>query len=875
MGGPQVVVLPTIHTAGVDRLDGEAQVHPVVDLTSALEASYDTDAMLHPAVVVHEGAVPSPHPRLNKPVLAHVKEAGGRVEVQAIFIDVDLQGHRAWASPAEAAEVLLNILDVHGADGGALERAGVYATRHGWRVVFAVEPPIPASRYRATLGHPGDEKNKPSGLLGWLGSALRLDPATQGEIDPSCNQWTRCFRAPRVMRDGCPTDGFMDLVGLEGPPLQVSDWLQAAERAPIRHAPASTDLRRPKEAPEVGALEWAQLGIDGALRRRYPGTGQGANRVEGLAQGIQKRRPWWGVGQRNEAVYQGVALIAELIYTPAVEGQAEPPDPQDTAELIYRAVRPCVEYACETGVSGTAVGEALDEAWSAVERRVAVEEGRLAVARERAEKARVLRERLTGGPAGQAPDRATVEVEQHDDGDADDGPLAPIVVHGSGFYILDARDPEAPRYYPFTRNPALIPALLLRGCGDRGDDEGGPLKLRLKTEKGSMRPMPALVVDYGVQVTDVVVAHGTTRPVLDAETFSLQVPGATAVEVTPRHHADVQGWLELLGGDDHEALLDWLATVTELDSPTCALYLQGPGGAGKGFFGACVASLFGRGFETFEKATAKHNDGLAKTPVVFLDEQMTASQDVRNPSAAFRSLVAETEHRLEPKGQPVMTLRGAMRVIIAANNADALPLIGAHTQADIEAVASRIRWFGIDPEAVDYLRDLGGRQYTARWLGGPGRPGSFAEHVAWLRANRQVTRGRRFLVDGRMREYHELLAMTDERARVLAAACSALLKGTNAAKKAGVYVRDDGVAINASGLRSQWSLITGDKGAPGAALIPRALKALAGVHEAREGNKRVYVVPDKYLGLACDNYGLPRWQVQGVLEAERTSSGEK
>jgi hypothetical protein len=260
-----------------------------------------------------------------------------------------------------------------------------------------------------------------------------------------------------------------------------------------------------------------------------------------------------------------------------------------------------------------------------------------------------------------------------------------------------------------------------------------------------------------------------------------------------------------------------------------------------------------------------------------LDEAMPATRDVPDVAGAFRSLVAETRHRVEPKGQKVVTVRGAMRVIIAANNDSALPMVGAYSRDDIEAVAARIRWIGCDPAAAGYLRDLGGRKFTLAWLDGL----AFARHVRWLELHREVEVGDRFLVPGRMRTYHETLALTSDRLRVLHAVGSAVLSGTAGMRKAGVRVVAQGlngvstgseppaVSVDVSLLRARWVGLTGDTKSPTVGTVVESLRALSGVIEAGRG-ARVYAVPSKYLLLAADRMGLPRWEIARVLKASTT-----
>lgn len=865
MGGARVAVWAHRDVVGLDRLESADDVlwHPILPLRDALTASYDTDAHLSALVIYEEPEEGGPadvaaetQPRLNSAVLRPLREQGSEALVTAAFVDVDNPGHAAWETPEAGEAALLALLDEH-AEGGVLQHAAVYLTRAGWRAVYELDPPVPAAYYAAMMGRPyADHTGDPEGLLGWFADAV--GPG----VDKTCGSPLRCYRAPRVLREGQPTDPLvLDLEGLDAGPLDVSAWLEGAKARKEAPSPTLVDVSRPPHEPLTPSA-WAAAGLEGILRKRYPSA---AGRP-GLGPAIRNQKPWFGPGERNEATFQATCLLLELIYA-----NEEPPDAQDAADFVYRAMAPCVISACVQGISSTDVHVALDELWAMVQKRIGVETSRVAARlslRDAQEQARV-----AVGTASGTVDPDPVAVPYSPQPTADEMGLAPLIAIGSGYMVLDARDPDSPRYFPYTRNPHLVLTLLLKGCGDRDPEEGeGPLGLHLRTSDGRLRPMQNLVIDYAVQVTDVVIAHGTERPFLDVERSRLQIPGACALPVKARYDEGIARWLEAIGGDDLEALLDWLATLTRLDRPTCALYLEGDPGTGKGLFAACCTSVFGAGFNKFETAVSRFNAGLSRSPIVFLDEKANMKAGEQT-SAAFRSLVAETEHRVEPKGQEVMTIRGAMRMIIAANNADALPLVGGHTQADIEAVTSRIRWLGVRPQAAQILRDVGGRDVTEAWVGSEGTPGTFAAHVRWLEENRTVTPGPRFIVEGRTREYHEYLALSADRLRVLHAVAKGILAGPNQAHAAGIDVEPyqegyaGSVAVNSGALRSKWFSLTGERLVPSQTEITASLSALGGVAAARRNNLRVYLVPERYVVLACERLGLPRWTVEETIES--------
>lgn len=772
---------------GADTLEEAQALHlwPVVPLRDALEAEYDNDAHLSPVVLHGDDGPEEAQPRMNLPALHEAEGLGHIPLITAVFVDIDNPGHEAWKSAKIARDTVKTLHARH----PELDKAAVYTTRAGWRAVYKVEPPVPLDKLPNMMGLPAEDKGiAPFGLLGWLAAAL--GPGV--EVDASCRERNRCYRAPFVVRDGTPTDpAYIDLDALDGEPLDVSEWLDAAEPAKRRPRATDVDLVRPQPAPH-SQLVMSGIGIAGHLRRRYTG----------LEPAIRKGQAFFGTGERNVAVWNAVTLLLDLIY------EFSNKEPQEIANIVMWALTPCLEDASHKGVSDTDLDDSLEELWNMIARHSGVCMAKREAAEKAAGVAQKARERvsrlLTTG--------STAPVTAYDEPDVEDldDPIYPLIAWGSSYFVLDARNPDRPNYYPATSNLVVVSGNILRGCGSEMQGEGeGPLGLRLHDGEGKRLRLQNVYEEYGTFVTDVVVAHGRLMPKVDPERYVLELPGVTALDVRPQYVPEIAQWLTLLGGDDHAALLDWLATCTRLDRPTCALYLQGGPGAGKSFFALCVSSLFGVGFVDFVEATGRFNSHLAKSPVIFLDEK-AMSRDRADVSGMFRSLVANTEHRVEAKGQPVATIRGACRVVIASNNADALPLNGQHSEADIDAIATRIRWIGCDKGTAAYLEGLGGRDGTEDWIGKEGRPGKFAQHVRWLELNRDVKPGGRFLVEGKLREYHELLALTTERLSVLNAVVHSLLRGTGS--KA-TTVDEGCVLVHVGTLRNEWFQLTKDRGA--------------------------------------------------------------
>jgi hypothetical protein len=198
----------------------------------------------------------------------------------------------------------------------------------------------------------------------------------------------------------------------------------------------------------------------------------------------------------------------------------------------------------------------------------------------------------------------------------------------------------------------------------------------------------------------------------------------------------------------------------------------------------------------------------------------------RNVSSAFRALVADGVHRVEEKHEVAGDLLGHPRIVIAANNEDALPLGEHHTRDDLAAIAQRILHIRTADTSTLISWDT-----VEGWLGdGEGGVGSFGRHVLWLAATREVDVGGRFLVEGIEGDYHRgLVLRSGVNAGILAAVGVAVLRGGRASA-AFVEVGEGGpvAMVNAARLHGQWhNLIDEDAPRPARSVVARALRELS------------------------------------------------
>ena len=208
-------------------------------------------------------------------------------------------------------------------------------------------------------------------------------------------------------------------------------------------------------------------------------------------------------------------------------------------------------------------------------------------------------------------------------------------------------------------------------------------------DKGSPYSPSIYVQRYGRCAQQVLYKMGLNKSYYDPENAhgTLTMGCCVVLEIEPKYDPTIDEWLRLFAGEYTEKLLDWLATVTLLDQPTCGIYIHGAPGTGKGLLAAGVASIWGTGATSYNDAVGKFNSALTRNPIVHVDEDLSFFDGKEGFSGAFRSLIGESSRQLRIKMQPSATLIGAPRLIISANNADALRLSESLSQADLKAIA--------------------------------------------------------------------------------------------------------------------------------------------------------------------------------------------
>lgn len=363
------------------------------------------------------------------------------------------------------------------------------------------------------------------------------------------------------------------------------------------------------------------------------------------------------------------------------------------------------------------------------------------------------------------------------------------------------------------------------------------------TQKGQRLKTPLeLVRDYGNVAEGIIVDMVAQRASYDAATRTFTEAPCPLRLIPAVFHEGVDRWLRLLGGKSADRLMYWLACLPKLDEPCAALYLEGAPRTGKTLL-ACAAARFW----TTERPTeldevlANFNEALAKCPLVFGDE--TVPKDARGQmrTPEIRELVQARQRPLKRKNLPNSTLRGCVRMILAANNKGLLQTHEQLTEHDIEALVERFFYLRVGEEAAAYLADVGPLE-TKRWL----EEDLITGHFMWLHENLEVPRTGRFLVSGVSSDLAaELATSTGHRAQVCQWLAGYLLDPKKFTTRPGAVglmrVKGGRLLATSRAIHDTFDLYVNER-APTLSQITKALAGLSAEITMREanGNNRKY-----------------------------------
>lgn len=802
-------------TKGLDgdpRIFGNPSVFPLVPFEEALKKQYPYDAMIAMYRVTGEDVCS----RVNKTGYQYINDNGGRIVAQYVFVDVDNPDHAPWEGPEEV-ENAYNY--VRSTDIG--HNAGFYATRHGYRLFWRLPQELDVIYFESLT----------SQLLDKLAACGIL-------ADPACTDWTRLFRLPFATPEGADKSLCLPYDFEHG---ELSWWPEKLSEGRMQKILEGVTEGWSVEAPDVYPPDPADIALLKGESELYKRLKKG----EAIAP----------PGERYSTIKRAVGILANKLENP-------------TPDAIYRALAYSVNVL-QNEPTASGRPQTVQSLWNLCKAICAVQisekreekdkTDRILALALRREQAQHKQEQEDIGPkalTGEIMDEAEYaryaegagaqdflndSMDPPDDFADDAFSQVPIArrailfANNEMYYVFNERT----SFYQGPFKATGLPAMIEKFCPNIARSIRNP-------KTGALVSTQEILSRYGCEVERVTAVIGKRGIRFNPKTKTV-IEGVAAIrkDIKPVFHKDIDQWLRIMGGSHADQLLDWLATFTELHSPTCGLYLRSPGGTGKGLLASGLARLWGTAPTMYQNIIGTHNDGIAICPLIWADEEIPPSSYGKTSSAVFRTLVGNSDFNLRRMFAPVATIHGCLRLLVTANNNNALKIDEDLSPDDYQAIVQRIGYIQVPDAARVYLESLGGREKTRSWVEGDG----IAEHVMWLSKNRKVQRGTRFLVPGWESTMHKHLQVTSGVASMVveviahAIAKMQLNAGSVGNLPKGFAVGNDHIYVTVRGIVDNWEAALGDKARPA-----NKTRVLAAIHQLTSYSEMVKVDVDTGFG---------------------------
>jgi hypothetical protein len=802
-----ILVLPRMAT-GLGRLEGEGENYkavslngrpvrdfPVQSFAEVMDSEHQDDAHFTTyGANDKDGNLMMRLPRMTKSgVFDFRRDLASDVWGGCIGVDYDLPSHGEWTKETLAQTQIL--LDEAGRRNPLLRFPSVcYRTAHGLRLVWMLSDPVPLE------GQNGFEDI----LHGMIGDSWRAGFS----VDPACKDWTRLFRAPRVVRDGAKTSSQpyfsisfnrIDFSVQEPCPAELFAYSPQAFRPISQHKTTDYEVgdtpkrlvknyhwdRRIGHAPEaryqtamnidVGLpLQDSELVkylfINGndkratallkAIRHEVLGRGkpghENADTAVRVFRILFEEEPMFRDVEKKEGLHEAILMVAGFLSSCCNN------IPGISPQVIYALTLIQASKANATRPNKRPYEVLSREVWAAVSWFWRRDLSKKAIQEEEKEWGD-LQKAVRSAEIAASNDYASTIFLKYLQENSKDTPesvlrahlqnLLIVLVPSFGYYVMSIT--SAGEIY-FSRPATTYSGLLavLNRCGHglievfkpSADEDSPP---RLKTE-------PELIQQYGCLADSYKMSRLTRANQIslvgsDISPFTVvlseKMPGIKRGGIA-KFHPEVDEWLVYLGGDDHNKLLDWLAVFPRLERPIAGLYLGKTSGVGKGMLAVALRNWTEvEEHADFTEVMTGFQDTLRKTPFLLAEEYVAVPRfSGKSVLNEFKKAVTGELRTLNLKGKPGVQIDGYWRVLFTANNDNLLNFLEDVTSQDMKAMAVRVIRITPSIKAAEYLEGLGGWKTTKDWP-----QVNILEHLRWLAQNRPIEEGNRLLVQGENR----------------------------------------------------------------------------------------------------------------------------
>jgi hypothetical protein len=400
-----------------------------------------------------------------------------------------------------------------------------------------------------------------------------------------------------------------------------------------------------------------------------------------------------------------------------------------------------------------------------------------------------------------------------------------------------------------------------------------PAPLDLTTwDNGQPRPMttPEILERHSTDATRVVADLTISASVWDRGERVFREACAPLRRITPAYDDLIHRWLMLLGGARAHELMDWVASVTRLEHQCAALYLTGQPGSGKTMLAAGLARLWGASWTSLENVVGPWTADLARCPLVVADEHLPPTwARSQTASAELRQLIGSSSRPLTRKFLPNADLSGALRLVLIANDRSMLPTDESLGANDLEAIGGRFLHIPTTLAAKQYIDGLGGKSGRTRdWVSGD----KIAAHALWLRDNRAVEPGNRFLVEGDTKGVKEDLVIDTRIGSLVCEVIVRTLSDSRPMQGAAPAVRagNKRLLVSGAGIADQWEHCIQSDSVASTQKIGRQLKLMSGGHIEHVRGVPYHVVRPEYVLRWAERYAvgdveLMRAKIEGTV----------
>ena len=657
-------------------------------------------------------------PRLRKEALSSVTDMCGEPQMHYFAFDWDCPDHSPWTD-----ELLAQFFETFYAmaDEQLTCWKWVYTSRHGARIVYQLKEPVPVvdgEKYIATM------------LLRFREAGLVMDE--------KCKDWTRLFRAPKVVRDGLSTEGeeffFIEeqesLLDVSAMPRSSTLAVPSLKSFDIGKHGRLTD-------EEVFDILHNEKGNQSKFFKDAKKYLKGNPCFDALfSTEVQIAEP----GERNDTVMKSLGmtiptLIRKVSYATPEHAYAlyhgpltALPPTRDWCDWLWNAI--CTIWPVEIDKYNKEQETKAEKASKALSVKETMREGM---------------KEWSEHPHLRDEDKSMEYVERHI-----------FANYKSFFYEMNENgfyNPwavQAKQLIPRIRDTHLdnvVDTVELSNTGKLVDVSDKVIQNRYSTPVARIEPVVQLESDGYIE------GMGGRMPVLKVCMYRRNP------DLEGEYNASVDEWLVNLFGEYYEVGCRWIANALAFEEgPICALSMACAPGAGKQMFVQGLAECL----EHPEHATgvvlsSKSQGALMRTPFLYINEQWPASIN----GSIMENLKKYTDGsalHIEEKFEPITEIHNPVRVIMTANDQELLQgVLDKNLSADNrEALGQRIFHMELGDAAKEWLDAKGGRSFTAadgnRWVKGQKKSDFIvAKHFLWLYENRdKAHRGSRFLVEGNL-----------------------------------------------------------------------------------------------------------------------------